>query len=46
MGLRGQRHVRRTLRNAADGLVSGTYYSRVVATARVNKSGDSKYAMV
>ena len=35
-----------TLRNTADGWVGGTYYNMAVATAGVNKTGDSKYTLV
>jgi hypothetical protein len=35
-----------TLRNTADGWVSGTYYSLAVDTAGINKEGDTKYTLV
>lgn len=35
-----------TLRNTADGWSSGTYYSMSVGTARINKTGDTKYTIV
>lgn len=35
-----------TLRDTADGWVSGTFYNLAVATAGINKTGDTKYALV
>lgn len=35
-----------TFRNTADGWSSGTYYSKSVDAAGINKSGDSKYTLV
>jgi hypothetical protein len=35
-----------TFRNTANGWVSGTYYSMVIAKAGINKTGDTKYTMV
>jgi len=35
-----------TFRDTASGWSSGTYYSKSVATAGINKSGDSKYTLV
>lgn len=35
-----------TLRNTASGWSSGTYYSLAVAAAGINKTGDTKYALV
>jgi hypothetical protein len=35
-----------TFRNTADGWSNGTKYSMALAAAGINKSGDSKYALV
>ena len=35
-----------TFRNTADGWSSGTYYSKSVDAAGINKSGDTKYTLV
>ena len=35
-----------TLRNTADGWSSGTFYTLAVDTAGINKTGDTKYALV